>query len=415
MIVPAAPTFIRNNDVEHDYRQSSDLFYLTGFDEPHSVLLLTNQHPDHKSVLFLQQRNPERETWDGPRLGVERACEVLGIDAAYPIEELDQHLPGYMENVKRVHYAFGNDRAFDERFLLAQRAVKARSRLGVVAPSELVDPRVTLHELRMVKSEAEVRTMERALAITHEAHVAAMQLAAPGRYEYEVEAELLRTFRQHGSERAAYGSIVGSGPNATILHYRKNDRKLEDGDLLLIDAGAELDYYASDITRTFPVSGRFTEPQKQMYELVLRSQLAAIEAVKPGGTIDGIHEAALNVLVDGMFEYGLLKGDRDKAMDNGDYRAFYMHRTSHWLGMDVHDVGAYHEDGEVRPLEPGYVLTVEPGIYIRPDAEVDERYRGIGIRIEDDILVTEEGHRNLSADIPKTVDEIEQTLAKSAE
>jgi len=411
MIIPAPPTFIRNNDVEHEYRQGSDLYYLTGFDEPDSVLVLSTEHPEHRAVLFLRPRDPERETWDGPRLGAERAPDALQIDAAFPIRELDERLPSYLENVKRVHYRIGLDRRFDEHFLSAMDVVRMRARRGGEYPSEIVDPGVLLHEMRLKKGQDEIDVMRRAAVITREAHLAAMRAARPGRFEYEVEAELLRTFRAHGSERPAYGSIVGAGPNATILHYRKNDRRLEEGDLLLIDAGAEFGYYASDVTRTFPVSGTFSPPQRAVYDLVLKSQLAAIAAVRPGATIEGVHEETVSVLVDGLLELGLLSGDKQQIVEQGDYKKFYMHRTSHWLGMDVHDVGRYHQAGAPRPLEAGFVLTVEPGLYISPNAEVDPAFRGIGIRIEDDILVTSEGHENLTFDIPKAVPELEAILA----
>ncbi|MDB4972668.1 MAG: Xaa-Pro aminopeptidase [Myxococcaceae bacterium] len=411
MIIPSPPTFIRNNDVEHEYRQGSDLYYLTGFDEPDSVLVLSTKHAEHRAVLFLRARDPERETWDGPRLGSERAPAALGIDAAFHISELEGLLPGYLENVKRVHYRLGLDRRFDERFLNAMDVVRMRARRGGEYPTEFVDPGVLLHEMRLKKRPDEVALMRRASEITREAHLAAMKAALPGRYEYEVEAELLRTFRAHGSERPAYGSIVGAGPNATILHYRKNDRRLEEGDLLLIDAGAEFGYYASDVTRTFPVSGRFTGAQRAIYDLVLRAQLAAIAEVRPGATIEGVHDKTVEVLVDGLLELGLLSGDRQEVIDKGDYKKFYMHRTSHWLGMDVHDVGRYHRAGAPRPFEPGFVLTVEPGLYISAHADVEPAYRGIGVRIEDDILVTSDGHDNLTFDIPKTAPELESILS----
>ena len=411
MIIAAPPTFIRNNDVEHEYRQGSDLFYLTGFDEPDSVLVLSTVHPEQRAVLFLRPRDPERETWDGPRLGVERAPAALGIDTAFPIRELDERLPNYLENVQRVHYRIGLDRRFDERFLSALDVVRARARRGGEYPSEIVDPGVLLHEMRIRKGEDEIATMRRAAAITREAHLAAMRMARPGRFEYEVEAELLRSFRAHGSERPAYGSIVGSGPNATILHYRKNDRRMEEGDLVLIDAGAEYGYYASDVTRTFPVSGRFTPAQRAIYDLVLRSQLAAIAAVKPGATLESIHDETVSVLVDGLLELELLRGDKETLISQGEYKKYYMHRTSHWLGMDVHDVGRYHRRGAPRALEPGFVLTIEPGLYIAPHADVDPSFRGIGVRIEDDILVTVDGHENLTADIPKSASELEAVLA----
>ncbi|MDB4987326.1 MAG: Xaa-Pro aminopeptidase [Myxococcaceae bacterium] len=411
MIIAAPPTFIRNNDVEHEYRQSSDLYYLTGFDEPDSVLLLSTQHREHRAVLFLRPRDPERETWDGPRLGVERARALLGIDAAFTIGEFDGLLPSYLENVKRVHYRIGLDRRFDERFLGAMDVVRMRARRGGEYPTEIVDPAVLIHEMRLTKSADEIGLMRRAAVITREAHLAAMRAALPGRFEYEVEAELLRTFRAHGSERPAYGSIVGGGPNATILHYRKNDRRLEEGDLLLIDAGAEFGYYASDVTRTFPVSGRFSPAQRAIYDLVLRAQVAAIEQVRPGATIEGVHDKTVEVLVEGLLELGLLSGERQALIDQGEYKKFYMHRTSHWLGMDVHDVGRYHRAGAPRPFEPGFVLTVEPGLYIAANAEVEPAYRGIGVRIEDDILVTPDGFDNLTFDIPKKATELEAILS----
>jgi Xaa-Pro aminopeptidase len=412
VVLPAPATALRNNDVEHEYRQGSDLYYLTGFDEPESVLILSNAHPTQRAVLFLRERDPDRETWDGPRLGVERAPGTLGLDAAFPIRELEARLPDYLENTRRVHYRIGLDRGFDERFLRALDSVRVRSRRGIECPSEIVDPAASLHEMRLRKGPEEVASMRRASAITRDAHLAAMRAALPGRYEYEVEAELLRVFRAHGSERPAYGSIVGSGPNATILHYRKNDRKLAAGDLLLIDAGAEYDYYASDVTRTFPVSGSFSAEQRAIYELVLTAQQASIEAVKPGVTLEALHEVAVSQLVDGLLELGLLQGSKQEVLEKGDYKRFYMHRTSHWLGMDVHDVGRYYQSGAPRVLEPGFVLTVEPGLYIAENAQVDARFRGIGVRIEDDILVTASGHDNLTHDIPKRAADLEAILSE---
>jgi Xaa-Pro aminopeptidase len=411
-VLPAAPVAIRNNDVEHDYRQDSDFFYLTGFDEPDSVLLLTTEHPEHRAVVFLRERNKERETWDGPRLGVDAAPETLGVDAAFPIGELSERLPDYLADVRRLHYRLGVHHDFDGVIFDALEQVRSRARTGVVAPSEIVDLTRDLHEMRLRKSEAELEVMSRAAAITREAHARAMQVARPGAHEYEVEAELLRVFRAHGAERPAYGSIVGSGPNATILHHRRNDRQMQDGDLLLIDAGAELGYYASDVTRTFPVNGRFTDEQRAIYDLVLASQHAAIEAVKPGVAYTEAHEAALEVLVAGLVELGLIEGPVDEAIEKKTYTRFFMHRTSHWLGMDVHDVGDYYVDKKPRRLEPGMVLTIEPGLYVAADAEVDPKWQGIGVRIEDDVAVTADGCRNLTADIPKEADELERILAE---
>lgn len=405
-VFPAAPVAIRNNDVEHPYRQDSDFYYLTGFAEPESVLVLSNQHPEHRAVLFVRPRNPEREIWDGARAGVEGALQ-LGMDAAFPIDELATRLPDYLADVRRLHVRIGRGHPFDQEVFAALAAVRKRARQGVRAPSEIVDPGVVLHEMRLHKSAAEIARMRRAAEVTRLAHVAAMRAAAPGKHEYEVAAEIHRVFEAHGCERSAYGSIVGSGPNACVLHYRSNARRMEEGDLLLVDAGCELDYYAADVTRTFPVSGRFTEPQRQLYELVLAAQEAAIGAVAPGATLDDVHDAAVRVLATGLLELGLVSGTLEEVLAEERYKDFYMHRTSHWLGMDVHDVGDYHVDGKPRPLEPGFVLTVEPGLYVAPAAEVDERWRGIGIRIEDDVLVTEDGRDNLTADIPKAVSDVE--------
>ncbi len=408
----STPVAIRNNDVEHEFRQDSDLFYLTGFDEPDTLLILSNEHPEQRMVLFVRPRDPERETWDGPRAGVDGAKSQYGASAAFPISELGQRLPDFLKDVRRLHYRLGEDRELDDRVLGAIHDVRAKARSGVTAPREIIDPSVIVHEMRLRKTDAEVETMLRACSITREAHLRAMQVARPGRHEYEVEAELLRVFRANGSERPAYGSIVGSGPNATILHYRKNDRLMQDGDLLLLDAGAEYGYYASDVTRTFPVSGRFSDAQRTLYQIVLDAQLAAIDAVRPGATIPGVHAVALEVLVKGLIRVGILEAPLEAALKAETYKPYYMHRTSHWLGMDVHDVGDYHVNKEPRPLEPGFVLTIEPGLYVAPGSKCAPEWHGIGIRIEDDVLVTASGHRVLTDGIPKSVAEVEQILAQ---
>lgn len=368
MLLPAALVFPRNNDVEHPYRQDSDFYYLSGFEEPESVLLLTNQHEEQKAVLFLRERDPERETWDGRRVGVEAAPEVLGVDAAFPIDEFLERAPEYLQGVKRVHVHLGEGLPFEEDFFVLLAELRRRGRRGPAAPTELVDPTVVLHEMRRQKDEIEVALMEHALELTKEGHVRAMALAAPGRFEYELEAELAHAFVRGGSRRPAYESIVGSGPNACILHYRENDRRMEEGDLVLIDAGCELGHMASDITRTFPVSGTFSDPQRQLYELTLAAQHAAFAAVKPGNSMDDVHEAAVRVLAKGMLELGLLKGELETILEEKTYAAFYMHKTSHFLGMDVHDVGRYYEGDDAVKLAPGMIITVEPGIYVAPDA-----------------------------------------------
>jgi Xaa-Pro aminopeptidase len=409
-VFASTPVAVRNNDVEHEYRQDSDLYYLTGFDEPESVLVLTSEHPEHRMVLFVRPRDKDRETWDGPRAGIDGAKADYGADAAYPIAELSKQLPEYLKDVHRLHYRIGVDRAFDSIVLDAIADVKRKARTGVSPPREIVDPSVVVHEMRLRKSAAEIEVMCKAAAITAEAHAAAMQLARPGRFEYEVEAEIMRVFRARGAERPAYGSIVGSGPNATILHHRRNDRRMQEGDLLLIDAGAEYGYYACDVTRTFPVSGSFSSEQRALYQIVLDAQRAAIESIRPGVTVPHVHAAAVDVLVAGLVELGLIEGPVSQALETESYKPYYMHRTSHWLGMDVHDVGDYHVHRQPRLLEPGFVLTVEPGLYIAAGSPCDPKWHGIGIRIEDDVLVTEVAHRVLTESIPKSVAELEGIL-----
>ncbi len=409
-VLPSAPVFRRNNDVDHEYRQDSDLFYLTGFDEPESVAVFDAK--DGKFTLFVRPRDPDREIWDGPRAGVDGAKSIHGADEAWPIAELDEKLPALLQDRARLYYRIGQNRPFDDRVLGALDRVRARARAGVVAPGEIVDPGSILHDMRLRKSPGEVETMRSAARITREAHELAMRRAQPGMHEYEVEALLLDTFRRHGSERPAYGSIVGSGPNACVLHYRKNDRRIDQGDLLLIDAGCELGYYASDVTRTFPVARGFSREQQAIYELVLEAQLAAIPAARPGATLEQIHGICVQVVTRGLVRLGLLSGEVDDLVRDGGYKKFFMHRTSHWLGMDVHDVGNYFVQGKARPLEPGMVLTVEPGIYIGPnEGSVAPEWRSIGVRIEDDVVVTEAEPDVLTAGIPKTVQEVLQARA----
>jgi Xaa-Pro aminopeptidase len=409
-VIPSAPVFIRNNDVEHEYRQDSDLFYLTGFDEPESVAVLDAQA--RKVTLFVRPRDRDREVWDGPRAGVDVAKLLFGADESFVIAELDEKLPTLLQNHRRVYYRLGHNRKFDDRLLGAIDRVKARQRTGVSAPTEVVDPGSIIHEMRLRKTVPEVEAMRTAARITREAHELAMRRTKPGMHEYEVEAMLLDTFRRHGSERPAYGSIVGSGPNACVLHYRKNDRRIHEGELLLIDAGCEYGYYASDVTRTFPVGQAFSREQQAIYELVLQAQLQGIEATRPGGNLDAIHALNVDIITRGLVRLGLLQGEPEKLIETEGYKRFFMHRTSHWLGMDVHDVGAYYESGKPRPLEAGMVLTVEPGIYIAPDdATVPAEWRGIGVRIEDDVLVTASGPEVLTAGIPKSVDEVRRACA----
>jgi Xaa-Pro aminopeptidase len=412
-VLPAAAVFMRNNDVEHEYRQDSDFFYLTGFDEPESVLVLDGV--ERKTTLFVRSRDREREVWDGHRWGVEGAKERFGADQAFAISEIDDKLPVLVADRRRLYGRLGHNRRFDDRVWAAIDRVRARQRLGVIAPTEIVDPGVILHEMRLRKSPPEVEAMRVAARITREAHELAMARARPGMHEYEIEALLLETFRRRGSERPAYGSIVGSGPNACVLHYRKNDRRIERGDLLLIDAGCEYGYYASDVTRTFPVGRGFSREQQAIYELVLESQVRAIASVRPGCTLDEIHKTSVDLIARGLLSLGLLSGDPAKIIERESYKRFFMHRTSHWLGMDVHDVGSYFIEHKPRGLEAGMVLTVEPGVYIAPDDDsVPREWRGIGVRIEDDVLVTGSGSEVLTEGIPKTVDEIQRAIAAAA-
>jgi Xaa-Pro aminopeptidase len=411
LVVFAAPYVYRNNDVEHEWRQESDFHYLSGFDEPESVLVLRGG-AEPKYVLFVRSRDPEREAWDGPRAGVEGAVAEFGADVAFPIGELAERLPELLGNVESIHFGLGRVRGNDDVVLRALDGVRRLARRGVGCPQAIVDPRVVLHEERLIKAPDEIASMERAVAITAAGHRAAMAETRPGMFEYETEAVLRREFRLQGSERHAYPPIVGSGPNATILHYRKNDRRMQDGDLLLIDAGSEYDYYASDVTRTFPVSGKFTAPQRAIYELVLQAELDAIAAVRPGVTLDDVHQVASRTLAAGLIELGLMDGPLEQALEAERHKPWFMHRTSHWLGMDVHDVGSYYAARKPRPLLAGMVLTVEPGLYFTErDDRVRPEFRGIGVRIEDDVLVTEVGARVLSEAIPKHLDAVEQACA----
>ncbi len=408
-IVPTAPERLRNRDSDYLYRFDSYFYYLSGFPEPEAVLVLVAGAAP-KTMLFCREKHPERELWDGRRYGPEAAREAFGVDEALPIGALDEQLPQLMANQPALHYAPGMDPAWDARVMGWLNKVRAMTRTGVTAPAEIRDLRVTLDEMRLVKDEHEIELMRRAAKISAGAHVRAMRTTHPGRMEYEIEAELLYEFRRHGSQFPAYWPIVASGPNACVLHYRENDRRMENGDLLLIDAGCELDGYASDITRTFPVNGRFSGPQRDVYELVLASQAAAIAAVKPGTPWNAPHDAAVKVLAQGFVDLKLCEGPVERVLETEDYKRFYMHRTGHWLGLDVHDAGEYKAGGEWRPLAPGMMLTVEPGCYIRPAENVPESFWHIGVRIEDDALVTADGCEIITAAAPKSIDAIEALM-----
>jgi len=414
LVVPSADVLLRNRDADFPFRQSSDFFYLTGFTEDHACLLLQKKAGQCKTILFCQPKIKEMEIWTGYRLGPDAAIGQLNVDEAFPIEELVKQLPDFMGDCDQVYAAWGHSKEWDAKLIEAIEKVKLKSRLGIQAPTAMQAIEPLLHELRLIKGEAEIELMAKAASISAHAHMAAMKQVQPGMYEYQLEGTIRNYCAQNGSRFDAYSSIVGSGENACVLHYTQNDQQIKDGDLILIDAGCELNHYASDITRTFPANGKFSTEQKALYELVLKSQLAAIEAVKPGNTFNDPHEVVLEILTQGLVDLGLLTGDVETLIKEEAYKPFYMHRTSHWLGMDVHDVGAYKQDGKWRQLEPGMVLTIEPGLYIAPDDEsVDEKWRGIGIRIEDDVLVTKDGRQVLSHEVPKAVADIEALMAEA--
>ena len=412
-VLPAAPVRVRNRDADYRYRQDSDFLYLTGFHEPEAVVVLIPGRAQGEYILFCRERNPEMETWNGRRAGQAGAVEQFGADDSFPIDDIDEILPGLLEDRARVYYSVGRDADFDRRLMAWVNVIRAQSRAGRQPPHEFISLEYLLHEMRLFKSSAELKVMRKAAEISDEGHRRMMAMCRPGMYEYEIEAEFIYTARRHNGD-LAYQSIVGGGANGCILHYVDNNEMLRDGELLLIDAGAEYEGYASDITRTFPVNGRFSEAQREVYEVVLAAQEAAIKKVKPGNSWNDPHAAAVRELTKGMIELGLLKGKPAKLIREAAYRRFYMHRTGHWLGIDVHDVGEYKVDGEWRLLEPGMVTTVEPGLYVTADADVPERFHNIGVRIEDDVVVTKDGHKVLTAATPKSVAEIEALVGTAA-
>jgi Xaa-Pro aminopeptidase len=411
-IIPTAPIYIRNRDVEFSYRPDSDFYYLTGYPEPEAVAVLVPSRSHGEFILFCRENDPVMETWNGRRAGLEGAVSQYGADDAFPVEDMDEILPGLLENRERVFYTMGNNVSFDQRVLGWVNQVRKRSRAGVSAPDEYVSLNHFLHEMRLYKSRAEVAAMRKAARISAKAHKQAMQVCRPGMMEFQIEAELKYVFMQNGARDPAYPCIVGGGANGCILHYTENSSMLNDGDLLLIDAGAEYDCYASDITRTFPVNGQFTAAQREAYEVVLEAQAAAIKKIRPGNHWDEPHNAAVKVLTQGMVELGILKGKVSQLIKEKAFTKYYMHRTGHWLGMDVHDVGDYKVEGEWRTFESGMVLTVEPGLYLPASIEgLDRRWWNIGIRIEDDVLITDTGNEILSDDVPKDADTIESLIA----
>ncbi len=411
-IIATAPVRQRNRDIDHPFRPDSDFVYLTGFEEPEAVAVLIPGREQGQFIIFCRERNPKMETWDGYRAGLEGAQKIYGADDAFPFNDIDEILPGLMEGREKVYYAMGCNPNFDQQVFGWLSQLKKQQRAGVHAPGEIIALDHLLHEMRLYKSAVEIKSMRRAAEISAEAHKRAMQFTRPGVKEYQVEAEIIHTFMQNDARSAAYPSIVGGGSNSCILHYIENNETLKNGELLLIDAGAEYEYYAADITRTFPVNGRFSRAQRKLYQVVLDAQYAAIEQAKPGNHWNQPHEAAVKVITEGLVELGLLKGRLSTLIKNGAYKRFYMHRTGHWLGMDVHDVGEYKEGDVWRTLEPGMVLTIEPGLYIPAGSKkVDKKWWNIGIRIEDDVLITKDGNEVLSAGIVKEAAEIEALMA----
>ncbi len=410
-LVPAARVAHRNADNTYPFRQDSDFAWLTGFDEPDALLALAPGNADGEQILFCQRRDPAQERWTGPRAGPEGAIAHFGMDSAFALDDLDERMLDLLGRHERLHFALGRHSGWDQRVLGWLQTLQARQRAGGKPPTSIHSLDVILHEMRLFKSLAEQACMREAAQIAVRAHRRAMRLCRPGLSERDLETELLHAFRQHGAHELSYAPIVAAGANACVLHYTRNDATIQDGDLVLIDAGCELQGYASDITRTFPANGRFSGEQRALHEVVLAAQHAALDAVAPGNSWMAPHERATQVLTAGLVTHGLLVGDVDELVAREAYRPFYMHRTGHWLGMDVHDRGDYQRGGQWRPLEPGMTLTVEPGLYIAPDqADVAARWRGIGIRIEDDVLVTDSGHETLSAGLEQSADEVEALM-----
>ncbi len=409
-ILPSAPSLIRNRDVEHAFRQDSDFMYLSGFNEPESVIVLIPNRKQGEFILFCRDRDITKETWNGRRHGPEGAVEHFAADAAFPIEDLDEILPGLMEDRESVYYSIGLNPEFDKHVLKCVNDLRMQSRRGARAPYEFVSLEYLLHDMRLYKGREELSAMRKAAKISVQAHINAMKICKPGMNECQLEAEFLYAFKRNGAGWA-YSSIVGGGENGCILHYTENNATLNAKELVLIDAGAEYQGYAADITRTFPVDGKFTVPQKEIYEVVLEAQAAAFAKVKPGNHWNDPHNAAIKALTKGMVEIGLLKGKPAELIKDGSYMKYYMHRTGHWLGMDVHDVGDYKIDDNWRLFEPGMVLTVEPGLYIPAGSRGAKRWWNIGVRIEDDLAVTKDGYELLTDGLPRTIDEIEKVMA----
>jgi Xaa-Pro aminopeptidase len=411
-IIPGARETARSNDTHYRFRQDSDFLYLTGFDEPDSIAVVTPGR-EQKYTLFVRPRDPAQEIWVGRRAGVEGAKSELGADEAFPIAEFNEKLLDLLDGSKVLYYRLGVNEEMDKQLISTIASVRTLNRKPIAVPQTIIDPATIVHEMRVIKSDEEIEIMQTAADIAAEAHVEAMKAVRPGMKEYEVEALIEQIFRRRGASGPAYTSIVGAGANATVLHYINNDGELRDGELLLVDAGAEYKGYASDITRTFPISGRYSQGQREIYDLVLKAQMACVEMVRPGTTHEQLKQHSIEVLTEGMVELGLLKGSPDELIKEKKHEQFYMHGLGHMLGIDVHDVGVYYQDKKSRPLEPGVVMTVEPGIYVAPNTkDIPEKYLGIGVRIEDDVLCTNNGPRVLTSKVPKQAEEIETLMAR---
>lgn len=411
-IMPAAREATRSNDTQYRYRQDSDFFYLTGFEEPESIAVIAPSQ-EQKYTLFVRPRDPEQEVWIGKRAGVEGAKSDLGADEAFPIAEFDAKLLEILDGAEKLYYRLGVHEELDKQIIGKIASVRTANRKPIHMPTTIVDPATIVHEMRVYKSPAEIELMQRAADIAAEAHVAAMKATRPGMMEYELEALIEQIFRRHGSAGPSYTSIIGGGANATVLHYIENKDELRDGDLLLIDAGAEYKGYASDITRTFPINGKYSKAQREIYDLVLETQMSCVEMVRPGVTHEEIKNHSIEMLTEGMVRLGLLKGEPAELIKEEKYKQFYMHGLGHMLGIDVHDVGVYYYEKQSRALEPGVVMTVEPGLYIAPETkDIPEQYLGIGVRIEDDVLCTANGPQILTSKVPKVPEEIEALMAR---
>ena len=411
IIVASALVKSRISDTDYAYRQDSNFYYLSGYEEPDSLILIRPNHDKEKFIIFCRDRDPLREQWDGFRTGQDGAIQEYQADNAYSINSIDQMMPELLAGVKNIYFSMSAPCGVDLKISQWVEDIRKNTRAGAEPPHNLLSLDSILHEMRLIKEDHEMDLMKQAADITTEAHIRAMQAVTPGMYEYQLEAEYLYAFNKNGARSPAYNSIVGGGNNSCILHYVENNAELKDGDLVLVDAGCEYQYYASDVTRTFPVNGKFSPEQKEIYSIVLEAHKQSMEQAKPGNRWNLMHEKSVEVIVEGLLDLGLLKGTKEQVIEKGDYSKFYMHRIGHWLGMDVHDVGGYKQDGDWRKLEKGMVMTVEPGIYILDSLEdVDDKWKGIGVRIEDDIVITDSGFEVLTPDVPRTIEEVEHTV-----